>query len=246
LPKKQKCDTFQGKIDQNHTKERCRMLILTCPHLKPEAIFVCAQAGCQNCLAYLLEQNIGLVHACVRYADLGGVPYLEAVEEGRIGLWRAILHYDPGRQVAFSTFAWRRIWGCIWRYWVTFRQKGEELEEEPYEAGQAELAEAAWQQEQISLAVREVLETLPERLRDVLTAYYGLNGQPPLALTAIGQDMGLTGERIRQLRNEGLVLLRIPALSIRLRGLCERDSRRDYRTARQDNNAWLRRRRGMK
>ena len=222
------------------------MTILTCCHTNQAAIFVCAQAGCERCMEYLLEEHIGLVHACIQYAEIGGVPYGEAVEEGRIGLWRAILHYEPSRQVAFSTFAWRRIWGCIWRYALAFSQKGEALEEEPYEACQAELAEAAWQQEQIASAVREALEMLPERLRGILEQAYGLGNQPPQKLVEIGRQMGVSREGVRQLRNEGLALLRLPALSLRLRGLCERDSRQDYRQARRMTDAWLRSRRGQR
>jgi RNA polymerase sigma factor (sigma-70 family) len=197
-------------------------------------------------MEYLLEEHIGLVHACIQYAEIGGVPYGEAVEEGRIGLWRAILHYEPYRQVAFSTFAWRRIWGCIWRYALAFSQKGEALEEEPYEACQAELAEAAWEQAQIVEALGEALEVLPERPRRVLEQAYGLGNQPPQKLVEIGRQMGLTQGRVRQLRNEGLALLRLPALSIRLRSLCERDSRQDYRQARRMTDGWLRRRRGQR
>jgi len=54
----------------------------------------------------------------------------------------------------------------------------------------------------------------------------------------------LSGEHIRQLRNEGLALLRLPALSLRMRELCGRDSRQDYRQARRMTDAWLRSRRG--
>ena len=96
------------------------MNILTCPHTNEGAIFACAQAGCERCMEYLLEKHVGLIHACVRYLEIGGVPYMEAVEEGRIGLWRAILRYDPRRQVAFSTFAWRGIKGAFPFYYWTY------------------------------------------------------------------------------------------------------------------------------
>ena len=222
------------------------MNILTCPHTNESGIFACAQAGCERCMEDLLEKHVGLIHACVRYLEIGGVPYMEAVEEGRIGLWRAILRYDPTRQVAFSTFAWRRILGEVWRYAQRFSQKGEALDEEPYEACYGALAEEAWLQAQIGVALREALEALPERLRRVLEQEYGLNGEPPQKLAEIAREMGVSRERVRQLRNEGLALLRLPGLSLRLRGLCERDSRLAYRQARQMSDTWLRSRRGQK
>jgi len=61
-----------------------------------------------------------------------------------------------------------------------------------------------------------------------------------MRLKEIGQQMGVSGERIRQLRNEALVLLRLPALSIRLRGLCEQDSCQAYRQAHRLHKTWLR------
>lgn len=222
------------------------MTILTCCHINRAAIFACAQAGCPNCMEYLLRENVGLVHACIHYAEIGGVPYEDAVQEGWIGLWRAIVHYDPWRGVAFSTFAWRRIWGRIWRYTLAFSHKGEALEEEPFEACSAQLAEEAWRQAQIAAAVCEAIEVLPQRLKCILEQVYGLGDQSPETMTEIGRQMGLTRERIRQRRNEALVLLRLPVVSIQLRSLCEQDSRQAYQQARRMNDTWLRRRRGMK
>lgn len=222
------------------------MHILTCCHMDQAAIFICAQAGCERCMEYLLEEHIGLVHACIHYLEIGGVPYGEMVEEGRIGLWRAIVRYDPSRQVAFSTFAWRRILGEVWRYGQRFRQKGEGLEEKPYEACQAKLGEAAWEQAQIAETLRESLELLPERLRGILEQVYGLGVNPPQNMAEIGRQMGVSRERVRQMRNEGLALLRLPAFSLHLRGLCERDSRQTYRQARQMSNTWLRSQRRRK
>jgi DNA-directed RNA polymerase sigma subunit (sigma70/sigma32) len=92
----------------------------------------------------------------------------------------------------------------------------------------------------------EELACLPERLRQVIVLVYGLDGQTPRLLAEVGQQLGLSGERIRQLRNEALVLLRLPALSMCLRGLCEQDSRKAYQQARRMNDAWLRSRRGHK
>jgi RNA polymerase sigma factor (sigma-70 family) len=222
------------------------MSILPCNHPNTETIFTCAQAGCSQCMEFLLERHKGLIHAVIRYAEFGGIPYTDAFQEGQIGLWRAILLYDPYRQVAFSTYAWPSIKRRIWHHLLLFRKKDESLEEEPFEWGCAHLAEEAWQQAQVAAALREALDSLPERLKRVVAQYYGLADQPPLTLERIGQEMGLTRERVRQLRNEALLLLRLPAISIRLRNLAGKDSRQEYRQARTSSNAWLRARRGLK
>ena len=42
------------------------------------------------------------------------LPYAELLHEGQIALWQAILHYDPGRGVAFSTYAVPAIRHRLW------------------------------------------------------------------------------------------------------------------------------------
>jgi DNA-directed RNA polymerase specialized sigma24 family protein len=77
--------------------------------------FACAQAGCQVCLDVLMRQYRGLVRVVLRRQARCGVPYEELLQEGRIGLWQAILHFDPQRGVAFSTYAGAAIRHRIWR-----------------------------------------------------------------------------------------------------------------------------------
>lgn len=50
---------------------------------------------------------------------------------------------------------------------------------------------------------------LGERYREVLERFYGLEGQEPETLEAIGVSRGVSKERIRQLRDEGIRRLRI-------------------------------------
>jgi RNA polymerase primary sigma factor len=55
-------------------------------------------------------------------------------------------------------------------------------------------------------AVREALVDLPDRERRILELRFGLDGEPR-SLEAIGQELGLTRERIRQLEKEALAKL---------------------------------------
>jgi RNA polymerase primary sigma factor len=57
-------------------------------------------------------------------------------------------------------------------------------------------------------ALHRALAQLPERERKVLKLRYGLNGDPdPMSLEAVGRQLGLTRERIRQIEVQALSLL---------------------------------------
>ncbi|MCK4451577.1 MAG: hypothetical protein KAX26_13410, partial [Anaerolineae bacterium] len=68
-------------------------------------LFQQARAGCSASLNTLMDRHDGLVQAVVRQQVLGDLPFAEALQAGRIGLWRAILGFDPSRGLAFSTYA---------------------------------------------------------------------------------------------------------------------------------------------
>jgi RNA polymerase primary sigma factor len=67
--------------------------------------------------------------------------------------------------------------------------------------------------------VRQVLETLPRREREVLELRYGLNGQEALTLEQVGEAFGVTRERIRQIETSTLKKLKALPEAQRLRGL---------------------------
>ena len=52
------------------------------------------------------------------------------------------------------------------------------------------------------------ISELPQRLRHVMERHYGLPGDGPASFTAIGRELHLSRERVRQLHNQGLALLR--------------------------------------
>ena len=207
--------------------------------------FRCAQAGCKDCLEILLQQNEALIHYIVRRQCPGEADYSDLIQEGRIGLWQAILHYEPERGYAFSSFAGKAIRNRVWNAvkqagkaegWLEARRAGDSL---------AAIL-AVWQAEQLHQALEEELGCLPESLREVIELAYGLDGQAALNLAAIGRQLGLTRERVRQKRNEALGWLGLPAFSLRLRGLYERDSRSNYRQARRHHDDWRRMQRGRR
>jgi RNA polymerase primary sigma factor len=212
------------------------------------AIYECAQAGCQDCLGALLQRHEGLVHVILRRQWRGDVAYVDLLQEGRIGLWRAITHFDPYRGVAFSSYASRGIERRMWRAVVVAARRvtaegagGEGCLPQPVNA--LEAAETALWGEQVGAALAEMLMHLSDRLRAVVMAAYGLDGAPPRSLAAIGRQWGVSRESVRLWRNEALCQLRMPVFSTCLRELCNQNSRAAYARMQALKRAWLSRRR---
>jgi RNA polymerase sigma factor (sigma-70 family) len=194
-----------------------------------------AQAGCQESLNLLLRRHEGLVHLVVQRQWLCTLPYDLALQEGRRGLWRAILGYDPARGSKFSTYAYPAIMKYVWGAVKSEKRRlGREvplasLVRYCYQVGD-DPAEQRDRRE-IGQSLLALVNRLPGRLRRIIVAYYGLQGQEPQTLQAIGDQSGLTRERVRQLRNEALLWLRQPAHSQELRSLLARHNQPQYELA---------------
>jgi RNA polymerase primary sigma factor len=190
-----------------------------------------------------MKQHDGLVHAFIQRQGGGEIPYEEALQAGRIGLWHAIEGYDPTRGTAFSSYAWVAICRQVHR-------RAEELGRDR-EVGSQEIP--AWrvvpgptegiEKELTQEVLYDLVGQLPERLRRVIMGRYGLGADSPCTLKELGQELGLSRERVRQLQQEALAWLRHPAHSWRLRQVVGQDRAVDYRRALAQNAAWRRSRR---
>lgn len=213
--------------------------------LSGAARFRRAQAGDRDSLNGLMVEHDGLVQAVVRRQVLGDLPFAEALQAGRIGLWHAILGYDPQRGVAFSTYAWpcitRQVWQAVHRADGTAPQPAMApaspiiWEQDP---------EVVWEVSVVHAALHDLVGRLPRRLRYIIIARYGLAGNPAATYGEIGAALGLSGERGRQLHTEALVRLRHPAHSQHLRSLLDRHTLADYEEADAQAQRWLRQRGG--
>jgi RNA polymerase sigma factor (sigma-70 family) len=190
-----------------------------------------------------MTRHDGLVHAYIQRHGGGDIPYEEALQAGRIGLWRAIQGYDPTRGIAFSTYAWVAIWRQIHRRGKELSRDADvALPEMPASWGVSDPAEEIDQKLTIG-ALHDLVGHLPKHLRRVIVGRYGLGEQPPCTLKELGEELGLSGERVRQLQQEALAWLRHPAHSWRLRQLVGKNTAADYRRALAQNAALRRSRR---
>jgi RNA polymerase nonessential primary-like sigma factor len=64
-----------------------------------------AQAGDVEARRQLIEANLRLVVSVARGYVGRGIPLLDLIEEGNLGLMRAVDKFDPGRKLRFSTYA---------------------------------------------------------------------------------------------------------------------------------------------
>ena len=194
-----------------------------------------------------MVRHDGLVQAVVRRQALGDLPFTEAVQAGRIGLWRAILGFDTWRGLAFSTYAWPCIKHQVWRAVKAYTR----VHSPPVTGGglaplDAPDPDVVWEAAATRQALYDLIHRLPQRLRYVIVARYGLDGHPPAIYRQIGAALGLSGERARQLHTEALVWLRHPAHSYVLRSILGRHTLADYEIAGALAQQWLRRRGGRR
>lgn len=208
--------------------------------------YQCAQRGCQGCQEGLIRQHQGLVHAVIRRQWSGEIEYADLAQEGTIALWRAIGGYEPERGYAFSTYAWVVIERHLWQVVAQGKRKVEPDRLAVAPADPLLLAEERVAEGQRAEALAAVVKQLPARLGQVIIAAYGLDGEPARSLTAIGRQFGVSGERVRQLRNEALRQLRRPDRSGPLQTWWGQPDRDSYRYMQQQNRHCLRQRRGRR
>lgn len=86
------------------------------------------------------------------------------------------------------------------------------LEDDQIEATDSELMADSLRRE-----VQRTLSTLSEREADVISNYYGLNGDHAMTLEEIGEQYGLTRERVRQIKDKATKRLQHSSRSKALR-----------------------------
>jgi RNA polymerase sigma factor (sigma-70 family) len=186
-----------------------------------------------------MAQHNGLVHWVVHRQWLGHLSYMEAVQAGLTGLWRAWQGYDPHRGTAFSSYAVPAITRAVWR---AVKQAQPDTQEilTPHPPQESPDLEEAVQQVLVAEALQRLVATMPPRLHYVITARYGLQDHAAETFVTIGRALGVSGERARQLHTEALLWLGHPAHSLPLRQLLDKNSPADYQAYLARLRQWLR------
>src|ERR1051325_2671262 len=228
----------------------------------------------------LIESNLRLVMSITRNYTKAGVPLLDLIQEGNLGLIRAVEKFDYKMGYKLSTYAtwWIRqavtraladqgrtirlpvhVADRVRRLLRSRRQLAQKLNREPTELELA--AESGLPPEKVRdllelvddpvrletpvgdgeslygdliedvhsdqpdettaqrLRAKEVaraLGRLNPRMRHVLALRFGLDGDRPQTLEEVGQGLGITRERVRQLEARALRELRMAAPGLEL------------------------------
>ena len=229
--------------------------------------------GDQAARSHMIQANLRLVVKIAQdYANYG-LPLLDLISEGNIGLMKAVERFDPNKGGKLSTYAawWikQSIKRALANQSKTIRlpvhmvdkiskmrrvamTMSEELGREPTDdelseeigidrAKLSQLKAASLRPASLDAPISEedntefgeivgdeaaqtpfellshknmhgqldgLLDVLDERERMIIDARFGLEGQKPKTLEEVGQEFGVTRERIRQLQNIALKKLR--------------------------------------
>ncbi|MFQ5689930.1 MAG: RNA polymerase sigma factor RpoD/SigA [Gemmatimonadota bacterium] len=177
----------------------------------------------------LVKANLRFVVSVAKRYQNRGVPLPDLVNEGNLGLLRAAGRFDGSRGVRFISYAvwWIRqaIVQAVTRgsgrgagsgaapAWLSLdaplgegreaRLRDVLADPQPDDPG------AKVELDALRDALAASLTCLPEREERVLRLYFGLDGDPPRSLDQVGSELGVSRERVRQIRERALARMRL-------------------------------------
>ncbi len=229
-----------------------------------------AKTGDTEAFQKLVTHNLRFVVAMAKKFQGQGVPFEDLINEGNLGLIRAVNTFDETRGFKFISYA---VWWITQRMRTAIQKTGrvvrlpshitesmgklyrksleleQEFEREPTTEEMAEISDTTikWiedlvksysgpvsledssaedrplieylisndprpemqlMQESLKNEIKNLIKKLKDREAHVLTEYYGLGEDDPKTLEQIGEQLDLSGERVRQIKERALQRLR--------------------------------------
>lgn len=150
-------------------------------------------------LTYLVQSRIRRHRGQAFYDDL--------LQEGRIGLMNAFVKFNPERGKNFFKFAQWHIQTKVRRCLLKEISHKEMLSQNPTALGGVRSEhdlEAALERAEGCGVLLKALDFLPNRDRRILYMRFGVHGGIPQTLQQIGDQFGISRERVRQIESKAL------------------------------------------
>lgn len=158
----------------------------------------------------ILRANLRLVVSVARKHLRPGISLMELMSDGNITLMRAVEGFDVHRGHRFSTYATLALMKGFARSvpQMLASKRTTSIAEHMLESVPDRMdrlpTDRLADREQINV----LLSRLNERERRVLSAHYGLNRSSAVTLDEVGQQMGLSKHRVRQIEKSAFAKLR--------------------------------------
>ncbi len=161
----------------------------------------------------IVEMNLGLVVNIANKRMKAGNDLAECVSDGALALIQAVDGFDFALGYRFSSYAtWaiRNVFAEHERRFIRGRSQPFSFDEKFLASPDPGVNEHEFEAEQNQrrALVARWLGRLEKRERRILVSRYGIGGVPKLTLAQIGQEPGISKERVRQVRTCALAKLR--------------------------------------
>ena len=167
----------------------------------------------------LINCNMRLVASIAKKHAGHAEGLFDLISDGNVSLLRAVEKFDYSLGNKFSTYA---TWAIVKNFARSIPD--EKKHKERYVTGSEEIFDGkadlrADEQDMLSKAksarerVKQLLESLDDRTREVICMRNGLDGANEMTLEQIGQHFGITKERVRQINVRGMKMLREKAVA---------------------------------
>ncbi len=167
----------------------------------------------------IAETNLALVLAMAKRTRMSEVDFADLVSEGNMALLRSVDKFDCGRGFKFSTYACRAILKAFSRQGMKlskYRQRfPTDFDPALEKSNHLETVRTLHEKECAEEVKHIVLNNdadLTDVERTVIHHRFGLelkDNQLPLTLEQVGQIIGVTKERVRQIQNKALEKIRL-------------------------------------
>lgn len=167
----------------------------------------------------IAETNLALVLAMAKRTRMSEVDFADLVSEGNLALLRSVDKFDCGRGFKFSTYACRAILKAFSRQGMKlskYRQRfPTDFDPAMEKSNHLETVRSLHEKETAEEVKHIVLQNeadLTDVERTVIHHRFGIDAPPeqqPLTLEQVGQIIGVTKERVRQIQNKALEKIRL-------------------------------------